>query len=61
MEREVESAYGHLRCLPYFFLIGFPKCATTDLYDRIAKHPHVVRSKKEIHWFTRLRHSKGET
>ena len=23
-----------LRCLPYFYLIGAPKCGTTDLYNK---------------------------
>ena len=26
------------RCLPYFFLAGFPKCGTTDMYRRMELH-----------------------
>ncbi|KAL8609182.1 hypothetical protein ACOMHN_062422 [Nucella lapillus] len=46
---------GDLRCLPYFFLAGFPKCGTTDMYQRIVAHPLVVHLLKEPHWFTRRR------
>lgn len=31
-----------LRCLPYFHILGVDKCGTTDLYSRIAQHPHVL-------------------
>ncbi|XP_076446286.1 carbohydrate sulfotransferase 15-like [Babylonia areolata] len=44
-----------LRCLPFFFLAGFPKCGTTDMYARIVRHPHVVDAGKEPHWFTKTR------
>ncbi|CAH2322833.1 carbohydrate sulfotransferase 15 [Pelobates cultripes] len=45
-----------LRCLPYFYIIGQPKCGTTDLYDRLRLHPRVRFSAfKEPHWWTRKR------
>ncbi|XP_078698860.1 carbohydrate sulfotransferase 15-like isoform X2 [Branchiostoma floridae x Branchiostoma belcheri] len=45
-----------LRCLPYVYIIGQPKCGTTDLYSRLIKHPDVVRGHgKEPHWWTRGR------
>lgn len=45
-----------LQCLPYFFLIGQPKCATTDIFHRINIHPDVVEPKlKGPHWWTRKR------
>ncbi|XP_067945784.1 carbohydrate sulfotransferase 15-like [Watersipora subatra] len=45
-----------LRCLPYFFIIGMEKCGTTDLYQRISKHPDVALSMaKELQWWTRRR------
>uniref|UniRef100_A0A8C5R112 Sulfotransferase n=1 Tax=Leptobrachium leishanense TaxID=445787 RepID=A0A8C5R112_9ANUR len=45
-----------LRCLPYFYIIGQPKCGTTDLYDRLRLHPMVRFSAfKEPHWWTRKR------
>lgn len=45
-----------LRCLPYFYIIGQPKCGTTDLYDRLRLHPEVKFSAiKEPHWWTRKR------
>ena len=44
-----------VRCVPYFFLVGFSKCATSDLYHRITAHPQVVLTKKETQWFSRKR------
>lgn len=45
-----------LRCLPYFYIIGQPKCGTTDLYSRLRLHPEVKFSIfKEPHWWTRRR------
>ncbi|KAK7080940.1 Carbohydrate sulfotransferase 15 [Halocaridina rubra] len=49
---------GHvLRCLPYFFLIGQPKCATTDVFQRINIHPDIAGTLlKGPHWWTRRRY-----
>ncbi|XP_041803824.1 carbohydrate sulfotransferase 15-like [Chelmon rostratus] len=45
-----------LRCLPYFYIIGQPKCGTTDLYSRLRMHPEVQYSIiKEPQWWTRRR------
>uniref|UniRef100_A0A8C6UNS6 Sulfotransferase n=1 Tax=Neogobius melanostomus TaxID=47308 RepID=A0A8C6UNS6_9GOBI len=45
-----------LRCLPFFYIIGQPKCGTTDLYDRLRLHPEVkFTTFKEPHWWTRKR------
>ncbi|KAK4326104.1 hypothetical protein Pmani_003357 [Petrolisthes manimaculis] len=45
-----------LQCLPYFFLIGQPKCGTTDIFHRINIHPDVVEPKvKGPHWWSRKR------
>uniref|UniRef100_A0A3P9H9Y6 Sulfotransferase n=1 Tax=Oryzias latipes TaxID=8090 RepID=A0A3P9H9Y6_ORYLA len=45
-----------MRCLPYFYIIGQPKCGTTDLYDRLRRHPDVkFTTFKEPHWWTRKR------
>ncbi|XP_019629578.1 PREDICTED: carbohydrate sulfotransferase 15-like [Branchiostoma belcheri] len=46
------------RCLPYFYIIGMPKCGTTDLYYRICKHPDVFRGKKEPHWWAKTRNQR---
>ncbi|XP_071494091.1 carbohydrate sulfotransferase 15-like [Diadema antillarum] len=43
---------GALRCLPYFFLGGFPKCGTTDLWGKLIRHPGMVKTVKEPHWWT---------
>ncbi|KAM5142284.1 carbohydrate sulfotransferase 15 [Mantella aurantiaca] len=51
-----EGQHYRLRCLPHFYIIGQPKCGTTDLYDRLRLHPHVQFSViKEPHWWTRKR------
>lgn len=45
-----------LRCLPYFYIIGQPKCGTTDLFHRLLLHPEVkFNTMKEPHWWTRKR------
>ncbi|KAK1793527.1 hypothetical protein P4O66_011431 [Electrophorus voltai] len=50
------NAPQRLRCLPYFYIIGQPKCGTTDLYDRLRLHPQVqFTTMKEPHWWTRKR------
>jgi N-acetylgalactosamine 4-sulfate 6-O-sulfotransferase len=33
-----------LWCIPAFHIIGVSKCGTTDLYRRLALHPHVAKS-----------------
>lgn len=48
-----------MRCLPYFYIIGQPKCGTTDLYDRLRLHPDIkFTTFKEPHWWTRKRFGK---
>ncbi|KAL8591614.1 hypothetical protein ACOMHN_030500 [Nucella lapillus] len=49
---------GGLTCLPYYYLAGFPKCGSTDLYLRLTSHPHIARGRgrrKELHWVSRGR------
>lgn len=31
------------RCLPNFYILGFSKCGTTDLYKTLKKHPNVSK------------------
>ncbi|XP_062927933.1 carbohydrate sulfotransferase 15 [Mobula hypostoma] len=51
-----DGEHYRLRCLPYFYIIGQPKCGTTDLYNRLRLHPEVSFSiVKEPHWWTRKR------
>ena len=41
-----------LRCLPYFHLIGFPKCGTTDLYYMLRSHHLIIsNTPKEIYFW----------
>ncbi|KAG8445601.1 hypothetical protein GDO86_010398 [Hymenochirus boettgeri] len=57
--KRLQAIGGHhyrLRCLPYFYIIGQPKCGTTDLYNRLLVHPSVRFSAiKEPQWWTRKR------
>ena len=46
-----------LLCLPYFFIGGFPKCGTTELFAKLITHPEILKGKsKEPHWWTRTRY-----
>ncbi|XP_053402557.1 carbohydrate sulfotransferase 15-like [Mercenaria mercenaria] len=50
----------HLKCLPYFYLIGAPKCGTTDLQSRMIAHPLISEKVvKEPHWINRQRYRFG--
>ena len=41
-----------LQCLPFFIMIGFPKCGTTDVWYRLTQHKYIFGpSVKEAHWF----------
>lgn len=43
-----------LSCIPYVYLLGQPKCGTSDLFVRITSHGRVAKPRrKEIRWFTR--------
>ncbi|XP_041866788.1 carbohydrate sulfotransferase 15-like [Melanotaenia boesemani] len=51
-----DGKHFRLRCLPYFYIIGQPKCGTTDLFHRLLMHPDVrFNTIKEPHWWTRKR------
>ena len=42
-------------CLPYFFIAGFPKSATSSLDDALRRHSKIVGPRgKEPHWWTRM-------
>ncbi|KAJ8022155.1 Carbohydrate sulfotransferase 15 [Holothuria leucospilota] len=50
---------GRTSCLPYAYLGGAPKCATTDVWNRLRAHPEVIsreKAKKEPHFWTRGQH-----
>ena len=32
----------NLRCLPYYFIVGFPKSGTTDVWNRLLDHPDII-------------------
>uniref|UniRef100_A0A3Q2Q0I2 Sulfotransferase n=1 Tax=Fundulus heteroclitus TaxID=8078 RepID=A0A3Q2Q0I2_FUNHE len=52
----IDGKLFRLRCLPYFYIIGQPKCGTTDLFHRLLMLPEVkFNTIKEPHWWTRKR------
>ncbi|XP_063969525.1 uncharacterized protein LOC129281485 [Lytechinus pictus] len=57
--RNSNNTNSQPRCLPYFFIGGFPKCATTDLWGKLMTHPSMVKTTKEPHWWTRT-HFEGK-
>jgi hypothetical protein len=41
-------------CLPYAYILGQPKCGTSDLFERLKRHPDIrMPRRKEVRWFTR--------
>ncbi|CAG5134870.1 unnamed protein product [Candidula unifasciata] len=42
------SKHRELRCLPYFYIIGMDKSASTDLHSRLAKHPLVMENRGNL-------------
>lgn len=45
-----------IRCLPYFYIIGMPRCGSTDLSYSLNHHPHVIVSRlKEFKYWNRAR------
>lgn len=52
---ECDGGYNTVRCLPYYMIIGMPKCGTTSLYFDLTHHKDVVRAKrKEPMYFNRM-------
>ena len=37
-----------LRCIPYYHILGVSKCGTTDIYNRLVKHPHIYESLNKV-------------
>eukprot|EP01038_Epipyxis_sp_PR26KG_P007166 gene7166-9769_t len=43
-----------LECLPYVYVLGQPKCGSSDLFERLRRHDKIrAPRRKEIRWFTR--------
>ncbi|XP_041376362.1 carbohydrate sulfotransferase 15-like [Gigantopelta aegis] len=55
--KNVDTATNQkLRCLPYFYVIGQPKCGTTDIYFRLIQHPQIAKPpNKEPFWWNKFR------
>ena len=48
------SEEGNLRCIPGLHLGGFPKCGTSDLFEKLTWHPEIRApgaGHKEIYWW----------
>ncbi|XP_048253994.1 carbohydrate sulfotransferase 15-like isoform X1 [Haliotis rufescens] len=47
---------GVLRCLPSFYIIGQGESGTTDLFNKLTRHPHVApHTMTETEWLSRTR------
>lgn len=45
---------SHMKCLPYAYVLGQPKCGTSDLFERMKAHQKIIMpNRKEIRWFSR--------
>jgi hypothetical protein len=52
---------GALACLPYVYMLGQPRCGTSDLFERLKRHSEVsAPERKEIRWFTRGEFDSGK-
>jgi len=60
MEQVKRPGKRHLSCLPAFFLSGFPKCATTTMYELLVQHPLVMKTVcKESQFWTQFLEEQG--
>jgi hypothetical protein len=49
-----------LECLPYAYILGLPKCGSSDLWERLNKHEMILKAdRKEVRFFTRGEFSDG--
>ena len=54
--RKAVGLHTRLRCLPYFYVAGNPKCGSTDFYSNLIMHPKVTGGyTKETQWWVRFR------
>jgi N-acetylgalactosamine 4-sulfate 6-O-sulfotransferase len=52
LSEKIKVARGNTTCLPYFFLLGYPKCGTTTLYKLLKIHQDFASaSVKEPAWW----------
>lgn len=50
-----ESNPPTLTCLPAYYILGFPKCGSTYLYEILSKHPSIRSAReKEPHFWTKF-------
>ncbi|KAL8558831.1 hypothetical protein ACOMHN_031760 [Nucella lapillus] len=54
---EKKTGFKALRCVPYFYMAGVAKGATTDFFRRLRLHPEIFHgTEKEYHWWERTRY-----
>ena len=52
--KHTEGSGTRLRCAPYAYLAGMPKCGTTDLYQALIMHENITEGcVKEPEWWAR--------
>jgi hypothetical protein len=54
MEKSTHDNFStvEFRCIPYYMLIGFPKCGTTYMAGFLHQHPQILAlASKEIHYW----------
>lgn len=57
---KTKSDQTKLRCIPGLYVAGFPKCGTTDIFNKLAQHPSIRKpgnGGKEIYWWSPGRYS----
>ena len=51
-QNQTISPKAEMRCLPYFLLVGFSKCGTSDLWKWLTSHPEIFGpARKEPHFW----------
>ncbi|XP_067656667.1 carbohydrate sulfotransferase 15-like [Haliotis asinina] len=55
--RYPDDVHSSVRCIPVFYIVGQPKCGTTDLFSKLSSHPDIAdkTTYSAIHWLSRGR------
>ncbi|MEW5318348.1 MAG: hypothetical protein WDW38_009575 [Sanguina aurantia] len=46
-----DGSTQRLRCMPYYQVIGVSKCGTTDMFNRLRRHPDMAAGSKGPHFW----------
>ena len=56
LEGNGEKTIDVLRCLPYYLVLGWAKCGTSDMHWKMMAHPYILNAPvKEPAWFNNHR------